>query len=181
MNSFAIASFFFAEHSGTLQAPLCYMVRRISAAVMSSFAGNGIGFKLTTGGYRAPVTLAELAAEPAFAAVRFLLASPGVASNQSSDKLWRLNLFSDFLAAERDGLRLAEIVEYRATAGFHVLQWLRILEAHVYLPKTLLTDAGLTAGIVEAAVTSAVNVWVGGNLPVAADGAPVMPMKLPRS
>ena len=171
---------FFAEYSGALLHRQAYMVRRISAAVLSSFAANGIGFKLKSGGHRAPVTLAELAAEPAFEAVRFLLASQGVASNQSSDKLWKLNLFNDLLAAERDGLRSAEIEEYCATAGFHVLHWWCMLAAHDYLPMIPLVDAGLTVGIIDEASTAAVKVWIGGNISVAADGAPIMPIKLPR-
>lgn len=82
--------------------------------------------------------------------------------------------FDELLAAERDGLRSGDVSEYCATAGFHVLHWLRVLDAHVYLPKTLLTDAGLSVGIVDAAVAAAVKAWANQGHPLTAAGALVM-------
>lgn len=173
---------FFAEHRGVLLGSYNGTVHRISAAVMRSFAANGIGIRLPCGGRRALVTLAELAAEPAFAAVRSLLATQTATSDPLKPHPLLVK-FDKLLAAERNGSLPREVSEYRAPVGFQVLHWLRTLAAHVYLPKTLLTDSGLSVGVIDAAVAAAAEVWASQRLPFTPAGAlamPAAPVKPPR-
>lgn len=174
---------FFAEHRKLLTSQFD-LARRISDSVLRSFAFNGIGVRTTAGGSRPPATLAELDSTPAFAAILYFLSSQEAVSKQSTTALSPAHVrFMSLLEAERSAIILGASDEeksksaagrYLATVGLEVLVWLRIVEAHAYLPKTPLMHAGLSAAIVDQAVAAAVGELTAIGMPfkLNADGVP---------
>lgn len=173
---------FFAEHRKQLLSSNYDLARSISDAALLSFAFNGIGLRTATGGYRPPATLEELDSTPAFTAIMCLLSSQEAASKQMVTALSPAH--ARFLSeAERSAISLSDVEKsktaagrYLATVGLEVLVWLRIVEAHAYLPKTPLMQAGLSAAIVDQAVSAAVGELTANGMSLTADGIPSMPV-----
>ena len=72
----------------------------------------------------------------------------------------------------------ADAAEFLATAGVHVLLWLRHIEAHAYIPKTALVDSDLRVGLVDRVVDVAVRTWEASGNPVE-KGLPLVPIRGP--
>ena len=161
----------FFDHASELQVHHVATVKRISAAVLQSLASDGVG-TLRAGMYHPPESMEDLNRVPAFAAILSLLSKQEAMSKMNGSSPMHAEFESALIAerAKRDG----RARWYVSTAGFHVLLWLRILEAHVYLPKTSLTEAGLTAGIVSKAAAAGVKAWVNQGFFVTKVGVPSM-------
>lgn len=71
---------------------------------------------------------------------------------------------------------LGAAAAYLAHAGVHLLLWLRHIEAHAYIPRSALVDAGLRVGVVERVVDAAVLAWKRAGNSVAAAGLPELPI-----
>lgn len=162
---------FFFEHDAELRAFHGVVVKRISLAVLNSFASDGIG-SLHAGAYRPPKSMDELERVPAFAAILSVLSRQEAASKMNHGKAPLHVAFESALNAERAGQRDGMVRWYVATSGFHVIMWLHILEAHIYLHKTSLAEVGLTAGIVAKASAAAVNACLNLCMPVTKKGVP---------
>lgn len=83
--------------------------------------------------------------------------------------------FTAHAATEAAGSPTPAAARYLSHAGVHVLLWLRHVEAHVYLPKTDLVDAGLPVSLVDLIVADAVSAWKSCGYTVTAAGLPELP------
>lgn len=164
---------FFFEHAAELRANHTAIVKKISKAVLHSFASDGIG-SLKSGVYRPPESMDELERVPVFAAILSLLSRQEAMSKQNDGMSPLHTEYDSVLKAERAGQRDGKVRWYVSTAGFHIMSRLRILDAHVYFPKASLVEAGLTAGIVANAAAAAVKVWESHGMSVTMEGVPSM-------
>ena len=95
---------FFFEHGAELRANHTSMVKKISEAVLLSFASDGIGL-LKSGIYRPPESMDELERVPAFAAILSLLSRQEAISKQNAGMSPMHTEFESVLRAERAGQR----------------------------------------------------------------------------
>ena len=63
---------------------------------------------------------------------------------------------------------------YLGSLGLHFVCWLRHIQAHVYVSKSAIVEAGLRVVIVDALVDSAVRVWEGEGGKVSDQGVPIV-------
>lgn len=130
-----------------------------SASVLEVFAANGVGV-VEGGGLadaRAPRTVAEVTAVPAFAALLALLdAHAGLVGRGRQG-------VSPASAALASALRASpgEQSTFLASLGMRVLAWLRHVDAHAYFAPRITERSGLTTAIVAAAVQAAGDAIVG--------------------
>ena len=148
--------FFAEEKNSAVIFSVESLVHKISSAVMTVLAANGVGVMRGNGLFEAPVTLADVASIGAVNAIHALLKSNGPSPS--------VNAFNVAVMTSNS--------EYLASIGFYFLLWLRHIEAHTYCPKGSLLSAGVSASIVEKIVTAAVEVWTSVGLDVDERGVP---------
>lgn len=165
---------FVFEHEHELLSAHARCTKKMSSAVLKSFAADGIG-TLQGGVYRPPESMEELQRVPVFAAILSLLSKQEALTKKNDGTSPMHSKFESALHAERAGKRDGNVRWYVSTAGFQIMLWLRVLEAHVYLPKTPLAEAGLTASIVSSAAAAAVTAWVSQGMSATKAGVPIIP------
>lgn len=170
---------FFGEHHYKLLDPYAPLACELSHAILASFASNGIGVRLAGGlGISPPRSIAEMATVPAFATILLLLSKQEETSAQVAGRLSPAHVsFLMFLAGESAGNTSYKQRLYASTLGIQVVHWLRIVEAHVYLPKAEFSLLGLFPAIVEQALGAAVAVWIREGMPTRLGSVPIMPTR----
>lgn len=169
---------FFGEHHRQLIESHTPLACELSDAILSSFASNGIGTirRAAAATCYSPVSIAEVATVPAFACILSLLSAQQEVSEQVVGQLSPAHAtFQAFLQGESNSNVGYKQRVYAATMGMQIIHWLRIVEAHVYLPKAELSLLGLFPAIVEQALGAAVAVWAREGMPMSLDGVPLMP------
>ena len=166
---------FFGEHHYTLLESYAPLACELSHAKLASFASNGIGVRLSGSlGISPPRSIAEMTTVPAFATILSLLSKQEETSAQVAGRLSPSHVtFLTALVGERAGNTSYKQRLYAATLGIQVVHWLRIVEAHVYLPKAEFS------AIVEHALGAAVAVWIREGLPTRLGSVlvPIMPTR----
>lgn len=125
------------------------LISEVSAAVLESLALNGVGVMGLDGTVRPPTSSAECYGVPALAGL-VELARAGKEEGQPA-KL----IAYDLSKALKMSLSAAE---FKAKLGWEILLAIRHVEAHAWTEVPQLTRNGLTAAVVDAAVSSAVAV-----------------------
>lgn len=174
---------FFWEHADEVQQRAG---AAISSAVLEELAGNGIGVPAEGAAhlFRAPASLDELERLPAVKAIFDTLDTQEATAKQKDDakskSVKNFNRFKDDLSkGSARGVISSRARTFRDCLGFQVLLWLRHIDAHAYIPKTALVDAGVTAALVDAVVRAAVRVWSDMGQPMTADGVLMLPLHGP--
>jgi len=125
----------------------------VSAAVLYSLAGNGIGV-VDMGAVRPPQTLDEVRAVAPIAAVLGALSAQAAEVNGAGGS----RSVKRFTEAARSTPQAQQA--FLAELGLHILGWLRNCEAHVWFELPDIVQGGLTGAIVSEAVSAAVDALV---------------------
>ena len=142
------------EHSGIPRASRHSMsagaLAAASASVLEVFAANGVGvIEDGVAAARAPRTVAEVLAVPAFAAVLSALDEHAARVGRPGASPASAALASAARASS------SEQAGFLAALGVRVLTWLRHVYAHVYFAPRITERSGLSTAIVAAAVQAA--------------------------
>lgn len=134
--------------------------RRISRAVLKVLVSNGLGVEVSRGNFRAPATLEEVASMACVKALVSLLDEQAIASKRDPDATSpSADTFRENTALLRSNPKNVSARKYFGSIGFHLLLWMRNVDAHSYLPRSSLLDAQLHSGVVEQAAAAAVLAW----------------------
>ena len=141
------------EHSGIPRASRHSMsagaLAAASASVLDVFAANGVGvIEDGVTAARAPRTVAEVLAVPAFAAVLSAL-------DEHAARVGRPGASPASAARASAARASSEQAGFLAALGVRVLTWLRHVDAHVYFAPRITERSGLSTAIVAAAVRAA--------------------------
>lgn len=156
----------------------------VSSVVLNTLAADGIGV-LTVGAeprVRAPATILELQQVPAVKAIFDILNTQEATKWQRDEALSKsVKTFNRLVAAQAAAspTEHPDVADFMANAGIHILLWLRHVEAHAYVPKTVLVDAGLQANVVGRIVDAAVRSWEAAGNEVMSEGLPFLPIRGP--
>ena len=149
-SSFASLHFFYEREKFILDRVV--LASSISTAILRVLAANGIGIT-SASGCNPPANMREAESMSVVNALRDVLS--GKSSNAFAEAVTACDL------------------AYFDALGFHLVLWLRHVHGHSFIPRTALSDSGLTANIIRHALYAAVQAGVDQkHFSTAADGFP---------